>query len=101
MLPAIWNCLSRQKGIKSLVLTLNPKISKSFLMLKRLILEPTARYLSSDISHPRGSFEEKVGFFESSVHLCAPIRVEDGISKNWFSILKFKRLSRRIRFRKG
>ena len=82
MLCAIWNCLSRQKGIKSLVLTLNPKISKSFLMLKRWILEPTERYLSGDISHPRGSFEEKVGFFESSVHHCTPMRVEDGISKN-------------------
>ena len=70
-------------------------------MLKRLILEPTERHLSGDISHPRGSFEEKVGFFESSVHHCAPRRVEDGISENCFSIFKFKRLSRRIRFRKG
>ena len=82
MLCAIWNCLSRQKGIKSLVLTLNPKISKCFLMSKRWILEPTERYLSGDISHPRGSFEEKVCFFESSVHHCTPMRVEDGISKN-------------------
>ena len=75
--------------------------SPAFLMSKRLILEPTERYLSGDISHPWGSFEEKVGFFESSVHQCTPMRVEDGISKNWFSIFKFKRLSRRISFCKG